>query len=239
MTGLLICGPVYCSEIERWPIEKSLYGSGEDHIKGDVFRVVVSYSNMAADSMRDAVGKIHYPDGVVPYPDKIYDRQLTKSPWPNHFVDEKRHYVRFELGSGPMRDYNEFYCYFEAEIYGQFEFDYSIEWTDVAGLRRRVTEDSQEIIIPDTIEIAEIPVASPRAYNSVLWPPYLKWVIVGAALVAGLLAGMLIRRGGHKKATQREMDIDELIEHFERENNELREIIAKEARKLDDANEYL
>ncbi len=236
ITGLLLCGPVFGSEIQRWPIEKSLYGANEDHIKGDVFRVVVSYTNLTADSLRDAVGIIYYPDGVFPYRDKLYQRQLTKGPWPGHFVDEKRSLIRFELGSGLKRDYNEFFSYFEADIYGSFDFDYSIEWTDVSGLRRRVTKNNQEIVIPDSIEIAEIPVVQTKTLRSYgLTIPLL--IALGILIFAiGCGIGLIFRKRKQTIEHLPEPGLNELIDKFERENAELRELIAQEARKLDDAN---
>jgi len=234
MTGLLLCGPVFGSEIERWPMEKSLYGANEDHIKGDVFRVVVSYSNLAADSLRDALGIIYYPDGVHPYPDRLYQRQLTKAPWQGHFVDEKRHLIRFELGTGLKRDYNEFFSYFEADVYGNFDFDYSIEWTDAEGLRRRVTKDAQEIIIPDGVEVSEIPPAPPRTFRDKALPRLLYLALPLAGIVIGLLAGIFIARRKKTSQTQGSSEIDALIEHFENENNGLRQKISEVAQELDD-----
>ncbi len=236
MTGLLICGPVFGSEIERWPMEKSLYGANEDHIKGDVFRVVVSYSNLAADSLRDAVGVIYYPDGVHPYPDRLYQRQLTKAPWPGHFVDEKRHLIRFELGTGLKRDYNEFFSYFEADVYGNFEFDYSIEWTDAEGLRRRVTQDAQEIIIPDGVEVSEIPPAPPQTISDKAMPRIIMWALPMVTLIIGLLAGITVARKKNPAKTRETADINTLIEHFENENIGLREKISEVAQQLDDVN---
>lgn len=214
-------------------MEKSLYGANEDHIKGDVFRVVVSYTNLAEDSLRDAVGIIYYPDGVHPYPDRLYQRQLTKAPWPGHFVDEKRHLIRFELGSGLKRDYNEFFSYFEADVYGNFDFDYSIEWTDAAGLRRRVTQDSQEIIIPDGVEVSEIPPAPPQTFRDKALPRITMWALPLISLIIGLLAGIAIARKKSPAKSPDKADINTLIEHFENENIGLREKISEVAQQLD------
>lgn len=236
LTGLLLCRPVFGSEIQRWPIEKSLYGANEDHIKGDVFRVVVSYANLTADTMYDAVGIIYYPDGVFPYRDKLYQRQLTKWPWPGHFVDEKRSLIRFDLGSGLKRDYNEFFSYFEADIYGSFDFDYLIEWTDASGLRRRVTKSNQEIVIPDSIDISEIPAVQPKTLRSYgLTIPLL--IAIGLLIFAiGCGIGLIFRKRKQKIEQFPEPSLNELIDRFERENAELRELIAQEARNLDNAN---
>jgi len=255
MTGLLISGPVLGIADNIWPLDKSLHGSGEDHIKGDVFRVVVSFSNRSSDSLVDAEGTIYYPSGVVPYPERTYERHFSKYPWNGHFVDEENRAVIFQLGSGMKSDYQEFYSYFIAEKYGNFDFNYIIQWIGPDGRVYRVSPEYQAVILPDSIRGEGQPFSfsvrktEPPKYDSMsLGIPHEPqpvengrnlYIYAAVALILGIALGLILsllfgKNRTEKTAVIETVDIGDLIGRLERENAELRKKIEKRLKSLRD-----
>jgi|GEM_PF-5226093 len=236
MTGLLICGPVFSTTPELWALTKEIYGSGDDHIKGDVFRVSVYFLNKSNQPMRNIRGMIRYPDGVVPYPERIYERKITKFPWPGHFIDEERRIVSFNFEHDVHRTSAEFYCFFEAERYGTFHFDYSFEWLGTDSIFYRATPDAQEIILPDSLSHkfsvrSEKPsMAIPEGSTHKTDRPVTGrdfWIGVVLAGIVGILLGILIF--GNLIAGK--YNIDGMIRHLEKENKKLHKKVERKHRR--------
>lgn len=236
MTGLLLCGPVLASFPKRWPISKSFYGSGDDHMKGDVFRVVVQFSNESDVPLRDVSAKIFYPKEVIPYPKKIFQKKISKFPWPDHFVDEDNRVIsfqyNFEISQAPV----EFYSYFVADKYGVAEFEYAIKWLGPDSLYYRANSRGQEIILPDSIEyssegLQEISLRTKglntdtinKGRNSTKIA-----FIIGLVFLVGALIGAIVFNLIRKDYT-----IKELISYFEKENKCLQFKISKKINRLE------
>jgi len=237
MAGLLLCGPVFASLPEKWPIKKSLYGSGDDHIKGDVFRVVVQFSNERDIPLRNLTAKLFYPKTVIPYPEKIYQKKISKFPWPNHFVDEDDRIITFHYNFDIIEAPVEFYSYFVAEKYGISDFDYSIEWLGPDSIYYGVNSKCQEIILPDSIEydnhnvtniIYETKIPESKNKETTKNTKYMAFVILLVFLI-GALGGILLS----SILVRKKYKIDELIKHFEEENSKLRSEISNEMKKME------
>lgn len=238
MTGLLFCGPVVGSGPERWPLQKGFYGTGEDHIKGDVFRVVVNFTNRSDQPLQNVTGKLFYPKGVIPYPEKIYQKKISKFPWPGHFVDEDKRIVIFHYDYDIRKASGEFYCYFEAQKYGTFDFDYAIEWLGSDSLFYRATPQTQEIILLDSLGLSfhdtsidlDEDVSAPgvihRSANS-RWGVF--WVGMLFTLIIGAVIGIFLSR----KRVAGKYDTDKLIKHFEEENEKMRTKLSKRREELE------
>ena len=231
IAGLLISGPAFGSNRTLWQLEKTFLGSGDDHIKGDVFRVVIQVSNRADEPMRNVVGRIIYPGNCEPYPEKVFEKKLSKFPWDGHFVDEDHRVVIFKFDGDIRGQSQEFYCYFIAQKYGRFDFDYEIEWTGPDSVIYRATKNSQSLIFQNV------------AQGSVKFPAKLDSAISGGldipekrkgfsfdldlivAIVIGLALGVALSGFfGRKQKTiaPKKVDIGSMIKSLEKDNKILR-----------------
>jgi len=222
-------------------LHKELYGSGEDHIKGDVFRVVVSFNNNSDQPMQNITGKFFYPKGVIPYPKKIYQKKISKFPWPGHFIDDDKRIVIFHFDYEIGKSSSEFYCYFEAQKYGTFDFDYVVEWLGPDSLYYRATPKTQEIILPDSLDLS-FPNAFEDLNNDVSSMTVIdksadfKWGVFWIGMLFTLLIGTAIGIFLSRKFLIRRYDIDMLIKYFVKENEKIRVRISKRREELEKEN---
>jgi hypothetical protein len=253
ITGLLFCEPVVLNDqpsrdqdatssasirdgLVRWPLEKAIFGSGEDHIKGEVFRITVRFTNRANIPMENTVGYIFYPEDVKPYEEKIFEKKVSKFPWIGHFVDEKKRAISFQLETVNPFDIEEYYAYFEAEKYGDFDFDFAVEWQAPGPFSYRFTSHVQDIILADSVEIGNVQPVVKQAKQAptdesvqnqndrptnVIWL-YLFIVSLVVIAIMCILLLVIIKSKSHDKTDNSfELSADKLhslIEHYRKEN---------------------
>lgn len=207
-------------------------------MKGDVYRVVVQFSNESNIPLRNVTAKILYPKEAVPYPEKIYQKKVSKFPWPDHFVDEDKRIISFKYNFEITEAQVEFYSYFVADKYGVANFEYVIEWLSPDSLYYRTNSKGQEIILPDFIDYPSMnstAIFDKTKDNKEIDSKYGKAntkqrfvFIYGLFFLTGSLVGVLISYFFLKK----NFSIDDLIEHFKEENCRLRAEINEKTEKM-------
>lgn len=247
MTGLLFCEPVFSSSFPIWKIDKTFLGSGEDRKKGDIFRVIVRFKNRTTEPMLDVRAEIVYPGGVIPHPDRVYQDKFTKFPWDGHFIDEDHKVVVFQI-AGEIKDApQDFYCYFVAEKYGKFDFDYRISWSAKDGSRYSLDKNSFSFVFPDSAvtanlsDVSEKPLTAEVKTETTPMPRHIPLktkgfsigfhggdlliILVMGILIGALLSYVLVKRKVSLKPIIDKEELENMILSIENENEELRDRI--------------